>query len=59
MISTLQPYVAQWEEEFQYKLLSKQQLRVGVYLRMNVVARLRGDNESRSRFYEKMIFSGV
>lgn len=59
VISTLQPYVTQWEEEFQYKLLSEQQLKTGYYLRMNVAARLRGDNESRSRFYEKMIFSGV
>lgn len=59
VISTLQPYVTQWEEEFQYKLLTEQQLKAGYYLRMNVAARLRGDNESRSRFYEKMIFSGV
>lgn len=59
VISTLQPYVTQWEEEFQYKLLTRKQLTDGLYLRMNVAARLRGDNESRSRFYEKMIFSGV
>ncbi len=59
VISTLQPYVTQWEEEFQYKLLSEQQLKTGYYLRMNVAARLRGDNESRSRFYEKMISTGV
>lgn len=59
VISTLQPYVTQWEEEFQYKLLTLKQLTDGLYLRMNVAARLRGDNESRSRFYEKMIFSGV
>lgn len=59
VISTLQPYVTQWEEEFQYKLLTRQQLEKGLYLRMNVAARLRGDNESRSRFYEKMVFSGI
>ena len=59
VVSTLQPYVTQWEEEFQYKLLTGQQLKAGYYLRMNVAARLRGDNESRSRFYEKMIFSSV
>ncbi len=59
VISTLQPHVTQWEEEFQYKLLTARQLQTGYYLRMNVAARLRGDNESRSRFYEKMIFSGV
>lgn len=59
VVSTLQPYVTQWEEEFQYKLLSDRQLRDGLYMRMNVTARLRGDNESRSRFYEKMIASGV
>ncbi|MDE7260981.1 MAG: phage portal protein [Oscillospiraceae bacterium] len=59
VVSTLQPYVTQWEEEFQYKLLSREQLNTGLYIRMNVAARLRGDNESRSRFYEKMIASGV
>lgn len=59
VISTLQPYVTQWEEEFQYKLLTQRQLAEGLYLRMNVAARLRGDNESRSRFYEKMVSSGV
>lgn len=59
VISTLQPYVTQWEEEFQYKLLTQTQLEQGMYLRMNVAARLRGDNESRSRFYEKMISFGI
>lgn len=59
VISTLQPYVTQWEEEFQYKLLTGQQLGAGFYLRMNVAARLRGDNESRSRYYEKMVSNGV
>lgn len=59
VISTLQPYVTQWEEEFQYKLLTRTQLEQGMYLRMNVAARLRGDNESRSRFYEKMISFGI
>ncbi len=59
VISTLQPFVTQWEEEFQYKLLRLDQLETGLYMRMNVAARLRGDNESRSRFYEKMIASSV
>ena len=59
VISTLQPYVTQWEEEFQYKLLTGAQLNAGFYLRMNVAARLRGDSKTRSEVYEKMIFSGV
>lgn len=59
VVSTLQPYVTQWEEEFQYKLLTTAQLGSGFYMKMNVAARLRGDNESRSRFYEKMIGSSV
>lgn len=59
VISTLQPYVTQWEEEFQYKLLTEQQLKAGFYLRMNVAARLRGDSKTRSEVYEKMIFSSV
>lgn len=59
VISTLQPHVTQWEEEFQYKLLTEAQLRAGYYMRMNVAARLRGDSKTRSEVYEKMIFSGV
>ena len=59
VISTLQPYVTQWEEEFQYKLLTASQLSGGFYVKMNVAARLRGDNESRSRFYERMVASGI
>ena len=59
VVSTLQPHVTQWEEEFQYKLLTRRQSDEGFYVRMNVAARLRGDNESRSRFYEKMIGYGV
>ena len=59
VISTLQPYVTQWEEEFQYKLLTAGQLSGGFYVKMNVAARLRGDNESRSRFYERMVASGI
>ena len=51
--------MTQWEEEFQYKLLRRRQLEDGLYMRMNVAARLRGDNESRSRFYEKMVSSAV
>lgn len=59
VISTLQPHVTQWEEEFQYKLLTDSQLRAGFYMRMNVAARLRGDSKTRSEVYEKLIFSGV
>lgn len=59
VISTLQPYVTQWEEEFQYKLLTTGQLSGGFYIKMNVAARLRGDNESRSRFFERMVASGI
>ena len=59
VVSTLQPYVTQWEEEFQYKLLTRKQLEDGLYLRMNVAARLRGDSKTRSEVYEKMITYSV
>ena len=59
VVSTLQPHVTQWEEEFQYKLLTGAQLNDGYYLRMNVAARLRGDSKTRSEVYEKMISHGV
>ena len=59
VVSTLQPYVTQWEEEFQFKLLTREQLEAGLYIRMNVAARLRGDSKTRSEVYEKMVSHSV
>ena len=51
---TLRPKVVQWEEEFKYKLLLPEE-REDMYFRMNLAAEMRGDNASRSTFYQRMI----
>lgn len=55
----LLPPVTQMEQEWSWRLLTEEDRRNGVYLRKNVAALLRGDDESRSRFYEKMTSIGV
>ena len=57
--NTLLPHVTAWEQEMSYKLIGGRRLEQGWYLRANVGVLLRGDNESRSRFYEKMIQNSV
>ena len=56
---TLIPYVTQWEQENTYKLLTKDQKQTGCYLHGNVSVLLRGDDVSRSNFYQKMIQNGI
>lgn len=57
--NTLLPHVTAWEQEMSYKLIGGRRQEQGWYLRANVGVLLRGDNESRSRFYEKMIQNSV
>ena len=57
--NTLMAHVVSWEQEWSYKLLSKKQRAENKYLRFNVGVLLRGDNKSRSEFYEKMISYGI
>lgn len=52
--TTLQPKVTRWEEEYTYKLLHPKQLEAGWRLRMNMMAALRGDSESRGKWYKTM-----
>ena len=59
VVSTLTAPVVSMEQEWTYKLLTEQERADGYYLRLNIMAMLRGDNESRSRYYEKMIALGV
>ena len=63
---TLEPTAAEQVEEKKIepvelddKLLTEQERADGYYLRLNIMAMLRGDNESRSRYYEKMIALGI
>ena len=55
---TLRPKVVQWEEEFGFKLLLPQE-RGAMYFRMNLAAEMRGDNKSRSAFYQIMTDHGI
>lgn len=57
--STLTAPVVSMEQEWTYKLLTERERAEGYYLRLNIMAMLRGDNESRSRYYEKMIGLGI
>lgn len=53
-VSTLQPKVTQWEEEFSFKLLTDDWLDSSWRLRMNMMAALRGDTGSRGAWYKIM-----
>ena len=57
---TLLPFITQWEQEETYKLLPQlEREQSGWYVHGNPAALMRGDDESRSTFYQRMIYSGV
>lgn len=56
---TLHPIVKQYEEELTYKLLFDTEIKRGLYININMTAELRGDNASRSDYYQKMIQNGI
>jgi len=56
---TLVPYVTQWEQENTYKALLPFQRSQGWYMKGNVSVLMRGDDESRGQFYQRMIQNGV
>ena len=56
---TLVPYVTQWEQENTYKCLFSMQRKEGMYFKGNVSVLMRGDDKSRSEYYEKQIQNGV
>lgn len=56
---TLVPFVTNWEQENTYKLLTPQQRNNGWYVHGNVSVLLRGDDQTRAAFYEKMIQNTV
>lgn len=59
VMNTLHPIVTQWEQEVGYKLFLTPELKKGYYLRFNMAAEMRADNESRSRYYEVMLRNGI
>ena len=56
---TLVPFVTQWEQQNTQKLLSRQQRGLGWYVHGNVSVLLRGDDLTRSNFYERMIRNSI
>lgn len=57
--NTLMAHIRQIEQEWAFKLYRRQELTDGFYLRKNAAALLRGDNKTRSEFYQKMISNGI
>ena len=55
----MQPHLVQKEQEWTYKLLTQKERENGMYLKLNFASILRGDNQARSAYYEKMTAIGV
>ena len=54
VVTAIHPTVTQWEEELSYKLLFDSELKRGLEVKINMNAELRGDTESRVRWYKGM-----
>lgn len=59
VVTTLHPIVTQYEEEQSWKLLTDQELRAGLEIRINMMAELRGDTSSRGKWYQIMHQEGA
>lgn len=58
VVDSVTPWVRVFEEEADYKLFGEQN-RQGFYTKMSVQALMRGDNESRMKFYKGLMELGV
>ena len=58
VVGTLHPIVTQYEEEMTWKLLTKSQMGSGLEIRINMMAELRGDVDTRGRWYQIMLQEG-
>lgn len=58
ILNTMQPIVTSWEQEFSYKLFASYQRSQGYFIQANMSSSLRGDDKTRSEFYEKMTNNG-
>jgi HK97 family phage portal protein len=57
---TLTPYLVNWEQEAERKLLTEREKDSGnIYYKFNINALLRGDMVSRGRYYESMTKTGA
>lgn len=51
---TIDPWVAAWEQEFNWKLFTPAQRAAGMFVKFNMNALLRGDMAARAAFYREM-----
>lgn len=58
VVNTLTPHLVQLEQEFKYKLYSREDIQNGYYLKKNVASLLRGTHEARANYYTKMVSIG-
>ena len=58
VVNTLTPHLVQLEQEFKYKLYSREDIENGYYLKKNVASLLRGTHEARANYYTKMVSIG-
>lgn len=59
LTDTLTPHLVQIEQEWKYKLFSKQDIEAGYYLKKNENSIMRGTHEARANYYQKMIGIGA
>ncbi|WP_312637145.1 phage portal protein [Oscillibacter sp.] len=56
---TLMPYIVQWEQENTYKALSISQRKKNWYFKGNPSVLLRGNDDARASFFQKMVYTGI
>ena len=54
VVGTLHPIIQQYEQELTYKLLTIQEIRQGLEIRINLLAELKGDTASRANWYRTL-----
>lgn len=56
--NTLLPLITDWEQEINYKLFTRRESGK-YYSKFNINSELRGDSESRAKYYETMVNNGL
>lgn len=56
---TVGPWVDAWEQEFNWKLFTEEEIDQGFYVKFNMNAIMRGDMKTRAEFYQKVFGVGA
>lgn len=59
VINTLTAHLVQREQDNTYKLFLPKERESGFYMKINEAGLLRGDNQSRADFYQRMLSNGI